>query len=188
MAGQIYLPNVLLSIPRNPVTAVGLPLALGFLRGSLIHDDPKRPWIQKLCPPPGHSPTEVFPIIWPVFYMSMGYVSHLAVKALGLPENRNASLGLAIYYLHLGLNLGWNPISSRTKRTGLGFANSAVMTVTALCMMKLLDRPTHHEATLFLLPYSAWLAYMTYLKGAVWWLDTQRKDPADREEDDGGDF
>jgi benzodiazapine receptor len=29
-----YLPNILLAIPRNPVTAVGLPLALGFLSGS----------------------------------------------------------------------------------------------------------------------------------------------------------
>jgi len=28
-----YLPNILLAIPRNPVTAVGLPLALGCLSG-----------------------------------------------------------------------------------------------------------------------------------------------------------
>lgn len=33
MAG-VYIPNILLAIPRNPITAVGLPLALGFLSGS----------------------------------------------------------------------------------------------------------------------------------------------------------
>lgn len=31
---SIYIPNILLAIPRNPITAVGLPLTLGFLSGS----------------------------------------------------------------------------------------------------------------------------------------------------------
>jgi hypothetical protein len=30
----IHIPSILLSIPRNPVTALGLPLALGMLSGS----------------------------------------------------------------------------------------------------------------------------------------------------------
>lgn len=29
----IHIPNILLAIPRNPVTAVGLPLALGYFGG-----------------------------------------------------------------------------------------------------------------------------------------------------------
>jgi benzodiazapine receptor len=29
----IHIPNILLTIPRNPVTAVGLPLTLGFFSG-----------------------------------------------------------------------------------------------------------------------------------------------------------
>jgi benzodiazapine receptor len=31
---SFHIPNILLAIPRNPVTAVGLPLALGFLSAS----------------------------------------------------------------------------------------------------------------------------------------------------------
>jgi benzodiazapine receptor len=30
----VFIPNILLAIPRNPITAVGLPVALGFLSGS----------------------------------------------------------------------------------------------------------------------------------------------------------
>lgn len=30
----VFIPNILLAIPRNVVTAVGLPIALGFLSGS----------------------------------------------------------------------------------------------------------------------------------------------------------
>lgn len=33
-AMAIHIPNILLAIPRNPITAVGLPLALGFFSGS----------------------------------------------------------------------------------------------------------------------------------------------------------
>lgn len=30
----VFIPNILLAIPRNPITAVGLPIALGFISGS----------------------------------------------------------------------------------------------------------------------------------------------------------
>ncbi|KAF8621616.1 hypothetical protein AX15_007636 [Amanita polypyramis BW_CC] len=115
----------------------------------------------------------------------MGYVSHLAAKALDSPNSRwNASLALAVYYAHLGLNLAWGPIFFRAKNTGLAFANSAIMTVTALYMTKLLHRPTKGEATFCLLPYCAWLAYMTYLNGGVWWLNIGRRAPEEGEKDD----
>ncbi|KAF8351382.1 TspO/MBR-related protein [Amanita rubescens] len=185
MPEQIYLPTILLSIPRNPVTAVGLPVALSFVRGAFIRDNVKGSWFQKLCAPSGRLPTEVFPVVWPIFYMSLGYVSHLTVKALDSPGNRwNASLGLAVYYLHLGLNLSCSPIFFRAKKTGFAFANSAIMTSTALYMMKLLDGPTGHEATFCLLPYCTWLAYMTYLNGALWWLNISRGGLTEDEDED----
>lgn len=43
MAG-IHLPNILLAIPRNPVTAVGLPLTLGFLSGSIASKGANSIW------------------------------------------------------------------------------------------------------------------------------------------------
>ncbi|KAF8746003.1 hypothetical protein AX14_004291 [Amanita brunnescens Koide BX004] len=181
----MYLPNILVSIPRNPVTAVGLPVALGFVRSSFVREQTKGSWLQRLCTSPGHLSTEVFPVVWPIFYMSLGYVSHLAVKAMDSPENRrNASIGLAIYYLHLGLNLSWSPIFFRAKKAGLAFASSALMTVTALGMMKLLDQPTRHEATFCLLPYCTWLAYTTYINGGVWCLSNGRRGLTEGEDED----
>ncbi len=39
-----YLPSILLEIPRNPVTAVGLPLALGVLSGYPTAKVARGPW------------------------------------------------------------------------------------------------------------------------------------------------
>lgn len=73
MPEQIYLPTILLSIPRNPVTAVGIPVALGFVRGALIRDNVKGSWFQVLHRRPlGISvltrPTEALCSIWEFAY------------------------------------------------------------------------------------------------------------------------
>jgi len=40
----VHVPNILLTIPRNPVTALGLPLALGFLSGSPASKEANSKW------------------------------------------------------------------------------------------------------------------------------------------------
>ena len=40
----VHIPNILLAIPRNPVTAMGLPLALGLLSGSLASKEANSKW------------------------------------------------------------------------------------------------------------------------------------------------
>ncbi|KIL68053.1 hypothetical protein M378DRAFT_57765, partial [Amanita muscaria Koide BX008] len=171
----IYLPTLLLTIPRNPVTAVGLPLAIGFARGLINRNGVKGDWFQNLCSSPGLYPYEAFRVVMPIFYISLGYASHLAVRVIdesASDDNTwNASAALAAYYVHLGLNLVWTPQFFKSKQSGLALANTALMTGSALFIAKMLDRPTQHEATFCLLPYCAWLAYMTYLNAGVWWLN-----------------
>lgn len=45
----VHVPNILLAIPRNPVTALGLPLALGFLSGSPASKEANSKWYH-VCP------------------------------------------------------------------------------------------------------------------------------------------
>jgi hypothetical protein len=73
MPEQIYLPTILLSIPRNPVTAVGLPVALGFVRGAFSRDNVKGSWFQVSRRRPFTSgiltrPTEALCSIWTFAY------------------------------------------------------------------------------------------------------------------------
>ncbi|KDR83673.1 hypothetical protein GALMADRAFT_236004 [Galerina marginata CBS 339.88] len=176
---SIHIPNILLAIPRNSVVAVGLPLALGFLSGSQTSQVAVSNWYAQLRTPPGRPPREVFPFVWTLLYLSMGYASHVAVKALDatlLDANRNdLSLGIALYYAQLGLNCLWSPIFFGKRQIGLALVDSVLMTGTTWYMTKLLDRPTNAKATYFLLPYCGWLAYATYLNAGIWWLNDGSK-------------
>ncbi|KAF5322301.1 hypothetical protein D9619_000879 [Psilocybe cf. subviscida] len=187
---SIHIPNILLAIPRNPVVAVGLPLALGFLSGTKGTSKVSNSnWYSELKAPPGRPRREVFPFAWTILYLSMGYASHVAVKALDnatLQINHDdLSLGIALYYAQLGMNFLWTPLffehrqackdSSNTENMGLALVDSVLMTATTWYMTKLLDRPTNAKATYFLLPYCAWLGFATYLNAGTWWLNRNGK-------------
>jgi benzodiazapine receptor len=173
----VFIPNILLAIPRNPVTAVGLPIALGFLSGSPASKVVNSNWYFNLQSPPGLPPREVFPYVWALLYLSMGYASHIAVNALDntlLEQNRkDLSLGLTLYFVQLGLNCIWSPIFFGAHQCGIALADSVLLTGTTWYMTKILDGPTDGTATYFLLPYCAWLAYATYLNAGSWWLNRE---------------
>ncbi|KAH6915377.1 TspO/MBR-related protein [Coprinopsis sp. MPI-PUGE-AT-0042] len=178
---SIHIPKILLAIPRNPVTALGLPLALGFLTSYPAPTKVRNThWYHSLAAPPGKPPREIFPFVWTLLYLSMGYASHVAVKALDravLPISQNdLSWGIALYYGQLGLNFLWTPTFFGTHNIGLALIDSVLLTGTSWYMTKLLDRPTNGKATYFLLPYCGWLAYATYLNGGIWFLNGPGKE------------
>ncbi|KAL0070698.1 hypothetical protein AAF712_001919 [Marasmius tenuissimus] len=198
MSSNIYIPQILLSIPRNPVTAVGLPLVLGILSGTRTGSVVRGQWYRNLRVPPGRPPPQVFPIVWSTLYISMGYASHLAVKALDsavLSTTRSAlTLGLALYYAQLSMNFLWSPLFFNAKQVGLALIDCTLLAGTTFYMtvrahwlkitnstnplneQKLLDEPTGSKTTMFLLPYCAWLTLATYLNGGIWWLNRGRRD------------
>ncbi|ESK96094.1 hypothetical protein Moror_7439 [Moniliophthora roreri MCA 2997] len=194
---SIHLPNILISIPRNPVyvtdllhfepsptpscrVALGLPLTLGILSGSSTASVVRGQWYKNLYAPPGRPPRQVFPIVWPILYLSMGYASHLTVKALDAsvsPNTRDSlTLGIASYYAQLSMNFAWSPLFFNAKQIGLALIDSALMAGTTYYMTKLLDEPTQSKTTYFLLPYCAWLTFAMYLNGGIWWLNRGRRD------------
>ncbi|KIJ99400.1 hypothetical protein K443DRAFT_680015 [Laccaria amethystina LaAM-08-1] len=172
----MFIPNLFLAVPRNPVTALGLPLALGFLVSAPPSSKPANSnWYHNLNTPPGRPPREVFPFAWTLLYLSMGYASHVAVKALddstSVADRDDLSLGITLYYAQLGLNCIWSPIFFEGRKPGLALVDSLLLTGTTWYMTRVLDRPTSATTTYFLLPYCAWLAYATYLNAGVWWLN-----------------
>ncbi|KAJ3802825.1 TspO/MBR-related protein [Lentinula aff. detonsa] len=176
---SLYLPNVLLAIARNPVTALGLPLAFGVLSGLPTAKVVRGPWYNNLFFPPGRPPRQVFPIVWPLLYLSMGYASHLAVKSLEVSVSSSSraslTLGIALYYAQLGLNFAWTPLFFVFKQVGIALIDSILMAGTTLYAAKLLDRPTGSQTTYFLIPYCGWLCFAVYLNAGIWWLNRGRR-------------
>ncbi|KAJ3503947.1 hypothetical protein NMY22_g18076 [Coprinellus aureogranulatus] len=82
-----YIPNILLAIPRNPVTAVGLPLVAGFLTGSPSTTKVQNSnWYYNLVSPPG-----------PVIALAPGPSLHPFASSIAL-------LSIIIPVPHLALN------------------------------------------------------------------------------------
>ncbi|KAI5481176.1 hypothetical protein MNV49_005611 [Pseudohyphozyma bogoriensis] len=168
------LPPVLLAAGRNPVVAVGLPLALGWASG-LITKTSIKTWYTPLQKPPGNPPPVVFPFAWTTLYASMGLASHFLVKAYdqqlpGTALKDTASLAIKLYWGSLVLNYAWTPLFFGLKQTAVALADIALLTPTvyALTYFSFQVDPR----TIFLLaPYSAWLTFATYLNGGIWYLN-----------------
>lgn len=179
MSNYYALPGLLYSIPRSPVTALGLPLVFGLVSGSMTAKTVKGQWYESLAVPPGRPPRQVFPIVWSTLYLSMGYASYLAVEAydssLSPSIRSDLSLGLALYYGQLGLNFVWSSLFFGQKNVGLALVDCAFLTGTTYYMTKTLDGPTNSKTTWFLLPYCAWLTYATYLNAGIWFLNRGRR-------------
>ncbi|OBZ70450.1 Translocator protein [Grifola frondosa] len=176
----IYLPNILLEIPRNSITAVGLPLVAGFLSGYPTGKVCKGQWYKSLTFPPGLPPRQVFPIVWGSLYFAMGYASHLAVKAfdesLTTARKSPTSIALTLYYAQLALNLAWSPLFFFKKQVGLALIDMGLLTGTTMYMTALLHEPTGGKSTYLLLPYCAWLSYATYINAVDTGLQSNRGD------------
>ncbi|KZT62201.1 TspO/MBR-related protein [Calocera cornea HHB12733] len=169
------LPPLLVDLPRNPVLAVGIPLALGSLSGFSTYRVVSSAWYEGLKTPPGRPPRQVFPIVWPVLYAAMGYASHLAVHAIATSlsptAKADAEEGLALYWGQLALNVAWTPIFFGLKNRLVGLVDLTALTGAAYYMTYKLHGPTNGQTTYFLAPYCAWLTFALYLNGGVWYLN-----------------
>ncbi|KAH7914194.1 TspO/MBR-related protein [Hygrophoropsis aurantiaca] len=174
------LPPLLLAIPRNSITAVGLPIALGLFSGHNTKNVVRNHWYKSLRFPPARPPGWVFPIVWPVLYAGMGCASHIAVKALDGAETESTrsglSLALTLYYSQLALNCLWSPLFFGSKKIGWALVDSTALLVTTFYMTSLMHKCTGGDTTYLLLPYCAWLSYATYLNGGIWFMNRARVD------------
>ncbi|KAH8113241.1 TspO/MBR-related protein [Phellopilus nigrolimitatus] len=172
------LQGLSLSIARNPVTAVGLPLAIGTLSGLPTRKAVRGYWYNSLASPPGRPPSKTFPVAWSLLYIGMGYASHLAAKEIdssfSSSTRDDASLGLALYYGQLGLNFLWTPLFFKLKKPGLALVDITALTGIVAYLTKTLHGPTGGKSTYFLAPYCAWLGFATYLNGGMWWLNRNK--------------
>ncbi|KAJ3523236.1 hypothetical protein NM688_g8761 [Phlebia brevispora] len=193
--------SILLAVPRNIVTAVGLPLAGGFYSGSYTGTVVRGKWYnvrvfsvlptlhwsadcaQNLIFPPGRpaNPGRVFPIVWGTLYTAVGLASYYAYEAYEnsyMTEDLNAaSKAITLYYVQLGLNFLWTPLFFVKKQTTLALADCALLTGTSIYMTKLLHGISGGKTTWFLAPYCGWLLYATYLNAGVVYLNRGRNLP-----------
>lgn len=142
-----------------------VPNLTGAVAGLLIAPKTK-PVYESLILPPGAPPAVVFPIVWTILYLIMGYASYL-IAASG-DDKRQTALGL--YGIMLGLLFAWPLIFFLGEQFGLALAVILVLDIVAGCTIFAFAKISRPAALLIAL-CSIWYLFATYLNAGVWYLN-----------------
>lgn len=143
--------------------ALGLPLAVGGVSALLSGGMGS---YSQLVQPPLSPPGWVFPVVWTVLYLLMGYASY-RIYVSNAPQKRQA---LIFYLAQLVLNFLWSPVFF-----GLGWLLPAFFLLVALWVLILITASRFSQIDKLsgdlLIPYALWVAFAGYLNFAFYLLN-----------------
>ena len=146
---------------KKLLICLAIPLAVGGLSalfsGGMGYGD----FVQPPLSPPGW----LFPVVWTVLYLLMGYAAYRISESDAPRETIRKAL--LFYGIQLGLNFLWSPVFF-----GLGWYLIAFFLLLALWVMIYLTMKIFTEidetASDLLLPYLLWVTFAGYLNLGVY--------------------
>lgn len=145
---------------KSLLIALGLPLAVGGL--STLLSGGMSSYAQ-LVKPPLSPPGWLFPVVWTILYLLMGYASY-RVYTSNAPQAQKRR-ALLFYGAQLVLNFLWSPVFF-----GLGWLLPAFFLLAALWVLILITANLFSQidklAGDLLIPYLLWVAFAGYLNFA----------------------
>ena len=142
---------------------LGIPLAVGGISSLLsggMEDYPR----QAPLTPPGW----VFPVVWTILYLLMGYASYRILTSAATEVDKREAL--LLYGIQLALNFLWSPVFF-----GLRWPLAAFVILIAMWIFIWLTMQAFSEidetAGNLLLPYILWVTFAGYLNFATFWLN-----------------
>lgn len=143
-----------------------IPLAVGGLAAWLTMDSMAQ--FAALAQPPLSPPGWVFPVVWTILYLLMGWASFLIWKS-GAPQTaKRRALGL--YGVQLAVNFVWPLLFFRAGLYGFALIWLVILLVLVAETMLAFGRIDRRAAWL-LAPYFLWLLFAAYLNAGVWLLN-----------------
>ena len=123
---------------------------------------------EQVAQPPLSPPGWVFPVVWTILYLLMGYASYMVWCAAGrtAPGRR----ALALYGGQLAVNFLWPLLFFRWQLFGLAFACLVVLWVLIFLTMRAFSRIRARAGDL-LVPYLLWVTFAGYLNYGVFVLN-----------------
>ncbi len=151
---------------KKLLICLAVPLAVGGLSAFLTRDGMER--FRGLDQPPLSPPGWVFPVVWTILFLLMGYASYLVLTS-GAPR-RVVRGALAVYGVQLAVNFLWSIIFFN-----LGAYLFALLWLILLWVLIAVTmaqfRGTSKPAGDLLLPYLAWVTFAGYLNCGIWILN-----------------
>ena len=118
----------------------------------------------RLIQPPLSPPGWLFPIVWTILYLLMGYASYRVLLADASREDRKKAL--AVYGIQLFLNFLWPIAFFRLEAYWLAFAILLGLWVSIYLTMHLFSL-IDETAEDLLIPYLLWVTFAGYLNLGV---------------------
>ena len=124
-------------------------------------------WYASLAKPSWTPPDAVFPIVWPILYVLMGWAAFRVWHRAGFAKAR---LGLGLWLGQLALNALWSWLFFGRHEMGVAFFDIVLMGAGILGTILAFRRHDRPAAAL-MLPYLAWVAFAAALNFATWRLN-----------------
>lgn len=144
------------------VEVIGMALGIGLPPGT---------WANSLVQSPGTPPTVLFPILWPIFFLSLAVVGwFLSLKI----SDRQVLYVLIAHCLQLIISYVWIPVYQYYQRAVAALVILCVMVViTGAIMVRIwllkmsILRVKSQIIALIMVPYFIWLCYATHLNAYI---------------------
>lgn len=143
---------------------LAIPLGVGALAGILTKDSMMQ--FSLLNRPPLSPPGWLFPVVWTVLFLLMGYASYLVSRS-GSVQKRPA---LILYAIQLIVNFFWSIFFFNFEWYLFSFFWLVLLWVLILLTIRAFWRisPT---AAILLIPYLLWVTFAGYLNLAIWLIN-----------------
>lgn len=150
---------------KKLLLCLGIPLAVGGLSALLSGGMDS---YQNLNQPPLAPPGWVFPVVWTVLYLLMGYASYRVLTSGTDPQQIRKAL--VLYGIQLLLNFLWSPVFFGLQWRLLAFFILVAMWVFIYLTIRAFSKIDETAGDL-LLPYILWVTFAGYLNLGVYVLN-----------------
>lgn len=143
-----------------------IPLGVGGLAAWLTMGSMEQ--FASLVQPPLSPPGWMFPVVWTILYLLMGWASFLVWRSDAPQAEKQRALTL--YGVQLAVNFAWPLLFFRAGLYGFALVWLVILLVLVVETMLTLGRIDRRAAWL-LAPYILWLLFAAYLNAGVWLLN-----------------
>ena len=142
-------------IDKTFIVSIIIPLIVGFISGLISGGMGEyNSLIKPFLAPPGF----LFPIVWTILYILMGYSSYLIYES----DNYQSKCCLKIYILNLFVNFLWSPIFFGLNLRLFAFIWIVVLDMVVAYMISCFYK-VDKKAGYLNIPYLVWCLFATYL-------------------------
>ena len=143
---------------KTLIISLAIPLFVGILASLLTGNGMDT--FMTVTKPPLTPPGWLFPVVWTILYMLMGFASYLVLTSSGDTDKKSDAIKL--YILQLIVNFFWPIIFFNKNAFWLSFFIILLLRI-LIALTIIAFNKVSKKAALLMLPYFIWVTFATYL-------------------------